>query len=96
MFLRADIDSVPGQAATLEKCMSEFLVPLATRAGWRLVASLREIENQHKIMNVWDVGDAFEEGVELMRQDAGYPKYKQLLSECIANETHTLCETWRQ
>jgi len=96
VYLRADIELVPGQSEILKQCMNEFLVPLAVRAGWKLVVCLWEIEDDKKVTNIWDVGDAFDSGIELMQTDESYKKYEQLLAQCIANETHTLCESWRR
>lgn len=97
MFLRADIDLVPGAERVLDRCMGEFLVPAALESGWQLVASLQENDNRNKIVNIWNVGDqnSFAAGLDLMRSHAEYEKYKQLLEECIVHETHTLCDNWR-
>ena len=95
MYLRTEITLAPGGADALERCLLEYLVPAAEAAGWCLMLSLRQTDKPNQILNIWNVGDRLDAGLDAMRAHPDYTKYKALLAQCVVHETRTVFDQWR-
>jgi len=94
MYLLAEITIKPGTVHILDSVLEQHLLPIVKQAGWELVASMRPTQDETRICNVWNVNDALDAGIDMIRNHADYPIFSAKLAECIESETLVPCEAW--